>query len=117
MSSGAEEPNTKHVSVSVPVPREPAAYRPSVHFGQRLRERVPERLRDRVVNECIETGECRGVRPPRRDDADDEIKQHFAFEATVADGRWRLVVGIRSAALLNDDKKHLAVTVMEVDDG
>jgi hypothetical protein len=109
-------PNTKRVSVAHPVPREPDAYRATVHFGQRLRGRVPEAQRDSVVRECIEQGELRGTTPPADSDADD-VRQYFAFEHCVNGRDWRLVVGIRPAAFRADGSDHhLAVTIMEVDD-
>ncbi|MEF8784140.1 MAG: hypothetical protein V5A39_13490 [Haloarculaceae archaeon] len=41
--------------------REPAAYQPTVHFGQRLRERVPENHRDSLVRGCLQRGRCHGL--------------------------------------------------------
>ena len=46
------------------VPREPSAYRPSIHFPERFHdryedERPPRHLDDEIVRGCIEDGEMR----------------------------------------------------------
>ena len=111
----SESVNTKHEQVRYAVPRDPDAYRATVHFGQRLKDRVPEYKRDAVVRECIQRGDLFGTRPTV-DCEEDEVKQYFAFQATVYDQAWRLIVGIRPAAFKRPDTPHLAVTIMEVDD-
>jgi len=107
--------NTKYVTIRHEVPRDPEAYRATIHFGQRLRERVPDEKRDAVVRECIEHGECSGSSPPRNDEHD-TVRQYFAFDRSYAGRRWRMIVAIRPQAYLDADEKHLAVTIIEVDD-
>jgi len=92
------------------VPREPSAYRATTHFQQRAKERLGDSKRSAIIRSCITHGECYGTTPPRSDDH--EVKQYFAFHWQ----RWRVIVGIRSVALCDPDKKHYAVTVMEVHD-
>ena len=105
------EPNTKFAPVPMPVPRDPAEYRAGVHFAQRLRERVPEALRDRVVRESIEQGYCRGASPPDSIDGDGSMVQAFAFERELEGVEWTVVVGIMREAYLRDEAKHKAITV------
>lgn len=105
------EPNTKHVSVAMPVPREPSEYRATTHFGQRLRDRVPEQKRDRAVRETITDGRLVGTGNPIGDD-NDRVRQYFKF---IGDG-WIVVVGVCDDAFLEESKKHLALTIYPADD-
>jgi len=121
--------NTKQVVVdgdAVQVPREPDAYRPTTHFGQRLRERVPGLDRDRVIRGCFERGVCRGTTPPRGVDRAGEAFQTFEFEARFsADSligseharTYALVVGVVREAFRSPPKKHRALTIVRRDDG
>jgi hypothetical protein len=111
--SSETAPNTKHVQVPHEVPRDPGGYRATVHFGQRLRERVPEDLRDVVVEKCIRRGRVHGTTDHQGVDA--EVVQFFKFVGEVGDRDWAVVVGIRGEAFYGDEK-HLAVTVYEVTD-
>ena len=113
MSADTGSVNTKLVAVPLEVPREPEAYRATTHFGQRLRERVPEELRDRLVRDLIEGGTLRGTTDPRNDGKDD-VHQYFAFEDRVNGRDWRLVVGVVPAAFIEPTRKHLAVTIIDV---
>ncbi|ELZ05325.1 hypothetical protein [Natrialba aegyptia] len=109
-------PNTKFAPVPMPVPRDPSEFRATAHFSQRLRERVPSALRDRVVRECIESGFCRGASPPDSIDSDDQMVQAFAFDQEVEGVEWTVVVGIMRDAYLRDGAKHKAITVYPGDD-
>jgi len=113
-------PNIKHVNLSVPVPLDPSQYRPTVHFGQRLRERVPDGIQDDVIEDCIREGGCHGVSPRKCEDNIDEhedVVQFFGFDGRLNGRHWRVVVGLREAAYLDRGREHLAVTVYEVGDG
>lgn len=112
-----QAPNTKKVTVAFEVPREPSEYSAGVHFTQRLRERVPEELRDRVVSECIRHGVCRGTGEPQSTDDADDIKQWFQFDREVEGVEWRVIVGVKEAAFVEPEIKHLAVTVYAVGGG
>ena len=109
------EPNVKHAAVPMPVPRDPGEYMASTHLGMRLRERVPEHLRSRVIRECIEEGVCRGTTPPRDLDDEFDIFQSFAFEKAIGHVEWRVIVGVRPRAFVDDDVKHVALTVYAKD--
>jgi len=121
--------NTKRVVVDgdvVQVPREPDAYRPTTHFGQRLRERVPAADRDRVVRECFERGVCRGTTPTRSVDRPGEVFQTFEFEARFSESvlmgsetarTYALVVGVVREAFRVPSKKHRVLTIVRRDDG
>lgn len=111
--SADSEPNTKHAPVPMPVPRDPADYRPGVHFAQRLRERVPKPLRDRVIRECITEGYCRGASPPDSivDSDGGRMVQAFAFDREIEGVQWTVVVGIMRKAYLEDGAKHKVITV------
>ena len=114
-----EAPNAKHVVVdgeTYEVPREPDAYRPTTHFGQRVRERVPAAHRDRIIRECFEAGVCRGTTPPRSVDRPGVAFQTFEFEARILIGNssrvFSLVVGVVRDAF-RDRGKHRALTIYE----
>ena len=114
-----EAPNTKHVTVdgeTYEVAREPDAYRPTTHFGQRVRERVPAAHRDRIIRECFETGVCRGTTPPRSVDQPGAVFQTFEFEARILIGNssraFSLVVGVVRDAF-RGSAKHRALTIYE----
>lgn len=112
-------PNTKQVVVDgdpVDVPREPDAYRPTTHFGQRVRERVPAAHRDRIIRECFESGVCRGTTPASSVDRPGVAFQTFEFEARILIGDssrvFSLVVGVVRDAF-RGDAKHRALTIYE----
>jgi len=106
--------NTKHVNVVFEVPRDPEQYRATTHFGQRLRERAPDDKRDSVVRNLIERGRVSGASPTRERGAN--VSQYFKFEQRVHGTDYRMIVGIRREAFVEDGSKHLAVTIMEVHD-
>jgi hypothetical protein len=114
-----QPPNTKYAVVDgdrCEVPREPDAYRPTTHFGQRLRERVPSSHRDRIIRECFETGVCRGTTPPSSVDRPGVAFQTFEFEARVTHGDFErvysLVVGVVRDAF-RGEPKHRALTIYQ----
>lgn len=102
-------PNTKHVNVPHPVPREPSAYRITDHFRNRARERVPAQLRDDVIRECIKFGHVSGCADPHV--TEDGVEYHFQFKRQLGAEDWVLIVGIREVAFRDPDEKHVAVTV------
>ena len=117
-----QTPNTKHVVVDGDrheVPREPDAYRPTTHFGQRVRERVPSSHRDRIIRECFEAGVCRGTTPPSSVDRPGAVFQTFEFEARILIGNssraFSLVVGVVRDAF-RGSAKHRALTIYEPED-
>lgn len=105
------DPITKQVPVPFDVPRDPEAYRATIHFGQRLRERVPEFKRDRVVRETIHHGDQHGATPPQSVGEHDRVVQHFR----IVHDSWTVVVGICPDAFRREDRKHLAMTIYEED--
>ena len=118
----SEQTNAKHVVVdgeTYEVPREPAAYRPTTHFGQRVRERVPAAHRDRIIRECFEHGVCRGTTPPSSLDRPGAVFQTFEFEARILIGfssrAFSLVVGVVRDAF-RGSAKHRALTIYEPED-
>ena len=115
----SEQTNAKHVVVdgeTYEVPREPDAYRPTTHFGQRVRERVPAAHRDRIIRECFEHGVCRGTTPPRSVDQPGAVFQTFEFEARILIGNssraFLLVVGVVRDAF-RGSAKHRVLTIYE----
>ena len=115
----SEQTNTKHVVVdgeTYEVPREPGAYRPTTHFGQRVRERVPSSHRDRIIRECFETGVCRAATPPTSVDRPGVAFQCFEFEARILIGNssrvFSLIVGVVRDAFRGRGK-HRALTIYE----
>ena len=114
-----QTPNTKHVTVdgeTYEVPREPDAYRPTTHFGQRVRERVPSSHRDRIIRECFAAGVCRGPPPPTSVDRPGVAFQTFEFETRTLIGNssrvFSIVVGVVRDAF-RGSAKHRALTIYE----
>jgi hypothetical protein len=83
------------------VPRDPAAYEASIHFGQQYKFRDTP---DNVVSDCIEDGEVRDHRNPQ--------KRIFESRYRQLDERWHIIVKFRPRAY-HDDGEHEAVTVYE----
>jgi hypothetical protein len=110
--SADADPIDKRVNVPMPVPRDPAEYRATIHFGQRLRERVPAEHRDTVVETLFQRGDIYGASAPATTADEADVSQYFAFEASVEDVEYRLIAGIRPAAFREPERKHLAVTIM-----
>ena len=115
----SEQTNTKHVVVdgeTYEVPREPDAYRPTTHFGQRVRERAPAAHRDRIIRECFEAGVCRAATPPTSVDRPGVAFQTFEFEARILIGNssrvFSLIVGVVRDAFRGRGK-HRALTIYE----
>jgi len=96
------------VTVPVAVPREPAAYRPTVHFGQRLKDRVPEHDRDALPRRLIEDGAVSRV--PEHPHAPDARGTLVAFIDEIAGETWTLIVSLRPGAFIRDGK-HGAVSI------
>jgi hypothetical protein len=100
------------LEVPVRPPREPAAYRPTDHFIQRLRERVPEYDSD-LPRRLIEDGTATCV---RGDSVEDGLQYGtpVGFTDTVEGKPWTVVVALRPAAFVDgDDVKHRALTVFQ----
>ena len=115
----SEQTNAKHVVVdgeTYEVPREPDAYRPTTHFGQRVRERVPSSHRDRIIRECFEAGVCRATTPTKSVDQPGVVFQCFEFEARILIGNssrvFSLIVGVVRDAF-RGSAKHRALTIYE----
>lgn len=56
------------MSTDAPLPREPSAYRPSIHFPERFHDRYeddrpPRHLDDEIVRGCIERGNVKHTDP------------------------------------------------------
>lgn len=92
------------LSQSLPVPREPSAYRITEHFRFRVSRRTNPSVDGEIIRRCIEEGELKTTQQ-----ADRFI---FEFEAGYT---WRLIVALRDEAFLQDEEKHRAVTVYAVD--
>ena len=96
------------VEVPVAPPRDPAAYRPTVHFGQRLKDRVPEHDRDALPRRLIEDGAVHRVPDhPHTTDAQGAL---VAFIDEIAGETWTLIVSLRPGAFTRDGK-HGAVSI------
>ena len=96
------------VTVPVVPPRDPAAYRPTVHFGQRLKDRVPEHDRDALPRRLIEDGAVHRVTDhPHATDAQGAL---VAFIDEIAGETWTLIVSLRPGAFTREGK-HGAVSI------
>lgn len=98
------------VEIPIRPPRDPDAYRPTDHFLQRLRDRVPEYDRD-LPGRVIAEGRTRRV---NGDDVGDgpTYGTPVGFTATVRGEPWTVVVALRPRAFL-DGGKHRALTVFQ----
>lgn len=102
------------VEVPVRPPRNPSMYRPTDHFLQRLRERVPKHDRDILPERLLREGDVeRRPGDPRADPDEAHDGAVVAFTATVRDKPWTLVVALRPAAFLNESSKHRALSVYQ----
>mgnify|MGYP006896946126 CR=1 FL=1 len=97
------------MTVPVAVPRDPAAYRSTVHFQQRLRARVPEYRRDSLPRQLIEDGEARRA-GQFRDGPGEARGTPVAITDEIAGETWTLVVSLRPTAF-GRTGRHAAVTV------
>ena len=100
--------STDIVTVPVAPPRDPAAYHPTVHFAQRLKDRVPEYDRDALPRRLIEDG--RVSRVPDHAHATDAQGTLVAFIDEIAGETWTLIVSLRPGAFTRDGK-HGAVSI------
>ena len=109
-----EEEYTDIVEVPVKPPRKTECYRPTKHFKQRLRERVPSFHHGPVPAQIIEEGAVtrRAWRaPPQLDDPG----QPVAFTGTVDGRRYTVIVALRPGGYRAPKLKHSVLTVYEGD--
>ena len=104
------------VTVPVAPPRDPARYRATRHFSNRLRERVDDVDRDELPRTLIEDG--RVSRVVDHDDAavpDGERGTTIAFTTTGPRARpWTLVAALRPVAFdVARDERHRALTIFQ----
>lgn len=107
-----QQPDGRGDLLRVPVrpPREPAAYRPTDHFIQRLRERVPE-YDSNLPRRIIEDGRACRVRGDSVDGGAD-YGTPVGFTTAIRGEPWTVIVALRPAAFV-DDGKHRALTVFQ----
>ena len=99
------------VTVPVAPPRDPPTYRATAHFQQRLKERVPEYLRDSLPGRLIKDG--RVVRAGEyRPGTGPGKGTPVAFSAEIDGETWTLVAALRPDAFARDGK-HAALTVYQ----
>jgi len=115
--SADSPPNSKQCPIpggAREVPREARAYRPTNHFVNRFRERVPDDLEPDIVERCLRYGtiSARG----QAGQADGNVWQVFGFEHTIEGDRWRVIVGIVPQAYDSEMVKHEAITIYRVAD-
>lgn len=103
------------VAVPVAPPRDPAAYRVTDHYRNRLRDRVRDRDRSTLPGELIREGDVVRARDPdaRRVPAN----LHGTPVAFTTDGPrgqpWTLVAALRPRAFVDDDALHRALTIFQ----
>jgi len=98
--------------VEIPVlpPRTPSCYRPTTHFKQRLRERVPGRHHGPVPAKLIEDG--RTQRRPWGAPVDlVEPGQPVAFTDKVDGKTYTVIAALRPAGFCSSDMTHDLLTV------
>jgi hypothetical protein len=104
------------VTIPVAPPRDPAEYRATRHFSNRLRERVDERDRDQLPRTLIDRGRITRVAGDRDvpDVPDDEHGATVAFTTTGPRERpWTLVAALRPVAFIDDSERHRALTIFQ----
>ena len=112
-----DDGRTEHddtVTVPVAPPRDPAAYRATRHFSNRLRERVDDVDRDELPRTRIEDGRVARVAGDDADVPADERGATVAFTTTGPRARpWTLVAALRPVAFALDDERHRALTIFQ----
>ena len=102
------------VTVPVAPPRDPARYRATRHFSNRLRERVDDVDRDELPRTLIEDGRVARVAGDDADVPADERGATVAFTTTGPRARpWTLVTAFRPVAFALDDERHRALTIFQ----
>ena len=99
------------VTVPVAPPREPRAYRATSHFQQRLKERVPEYLRDSLPGQLIEDGAVSRAGEYRPGTGPGKGTP-VAFSDEIGGETWTLIAALRPRALTRDGT-HAALTVYQ----
>lgn len=116
--AGSEEnrldSNGDVVEVPVEVPRDPAKYRPSQHFAQRLKQRVPVYHQGPVPAAIIENGTVTRRRWTAPDELDDP-GQPVAFTGDVDGERYTVIAALRPGGYRSAETKHTVLTVYEGD--
>jgi hypothetical protein len=109
--------NTKRMTVAHKVPRDPEEYRPTIHFAQRLGQRVPEHHQGDVIRELITSAECSGSSCPSGANPEG-VDHYFTFRGEVCGREYCLVVGCRASVFKSEHpaEKHLAVTIYSPED-
>jgi hypothetical protein len=97
------------VTVPVAVPRTPPSYRATSHFQQRLKERVPEYLRDSLPGQLIEDGRVTRAGEYRPGTGAGKGTP-VAFSDEIGGETWTLIAALRPRALIRDGT-HAALTV------
>jgi hypothetical protein len=101
-------PITKQVPVAMDVPRDPEEIRPTIHFTQQLKKRVPSDEQDQAVRETIKYGDHHGsYHPDGRHGDHDCVQQYFK----VVGESWTVVLGVNPDAYQDSSAKHLAITI------
>ena len=97
------------VTVPVAVPRDPPTYRATAHFQQRLKERVPEYLRDSLPGRLIEDGRVTRAGEYRPGTGPGKGTP-VAFSDEIDGDTWTLIVALRPRALIRNGT-HAALTI------
>ena len=106
--------DTETVTVPVAPPRDPARYRATRHFSNRLRERVDDVDRDELPRTLIEDGRVARVAGDDADVPADERGATVAFTTTGPRARpWTLVAALRPVAFADGDERHRALTIFQ----
>jgi hypothetical protein len=99
------------VTVPVAVPRDPPSYRATAHFQQRLKQRVPEHLRDSLPGRLIEDGRV-NVAGEYRPGTGPGKGTPVAFSDEIGGDTWTLIAALRPRALVRDGT-HAVLTVYQ----
>lgn len=91
------------------VPRDPQAYRPTNHFYNRLKQRVPDELQDDIAARCIKHGHVSSTSPAGH--CEGSVWQTYAFDYEIDDTEWSVIVGIVPQAYGSEMVKHQAITI------
>lgn len=102
--SSESQPSEHRFTLSVPIPREPSAYRMTEHFRFRKSRRENPSVDGEVIRRCIEDGRIKRTQSADR----------FIFEWE-AGWTWWVIVELREEAFLQEAEKHRALTVFARD--
>jgi hypothetical protein len=112
----AEDRRKENQLITIPVvpPTDPAQYRATRHYHNRLRERVSEAFQSTLPAKLIREGQVRRLEDAGNIGLSETDGAKIAFTTTGPKNRpWTLIAGLRPMAFTDSEEKHRAVTIYQ----